>query len=120
MDRYLSVDALNEIVDLHHTRSVSSKIDKKLASTSSSHLGTCSSLDLPSVEKENLGLVTRAQDESLASSSSTNKQISREGYKIIGRSTTGLTEDKFGSFRGFPPHDISEIKRGESKNRHRT
>src|SRR6266568_6805120 len=111
MDRYLSVDAMNDIVDLHHTRSVSSKIDKKLTSTSSSHLGTCSSLGLPSVEKGNLGLVTRTQDESLASSNSRNEQIYCEGNKIIGQSTTGLSDYKLKSSRRLPPHDISEITR---------
>ena len=117
MDRYLSINALDDIVGGHLTRSVSNKVDllRQGKGTSSFHLGACSSLDPPSVEKGNLGLVTRAQDESLASSNSTNEQISFEGNQIIGQSTTGLTEDKFGSFRGFPPHDISEIKRGKSK-----
>src|SRR6266568_2612715 len=119
MDRYLSVDALNEIVGLHRTRSVTSKIeDLKNGSTSSSHLGTCSSLGLPSVEKGNLGLVTRAQDESLASSNSTNEQIYCEGNKIIGQSTTGLSDYKLKSSRRLPPHDISEITREGGKNRH--
>ena len=119
MDRYLSVDALNDIVDLHRTRSVSNKFEsQKKESTSSFHLGTGSSRDLPSVEKGNLGLVTRAQDESLASSNSTNEQIYFEGNKISGQPTTNLSDYKLKSSRRLPPHDISEVTREGGKNRH--
>src|SRR6266496_6403509 len=120
MDRYLSINALDDIVGGHLTRSVSNKVDllRQGKSTSSFHLGACSSLDPPSVEKGNLGLVTRAQDESLASSNSTNEQIYFEGNKISGQPTTNLSDYKLKSSRRLPPHDISEITREGGKNRH--
>src|SRR6266581_5107982 len=125
MDRYLSVDALNDIVDLHHTRSVSSKIDKKLVSTSSSHLEESNFRCPPCVEKErDEGQVTRTQGGFLVSPDSTKKNAlgkfknETEGNKFMAVSPTELSHVRSNIPRGFPLAVSTKITPREGKIHH--
>src|SRR6266581_2322865 len=125
MDRYLSVDALNDIVDLHHTRSISSKIDKKLASTSSSHLEESNFRCPPFVEKESdEGQITRTQGGFLVSPNSTRKNAlgkfknKTEGNNFMAVSPTALSHVRLNIPRGFPLAVSTKITREGGKNRH--
>src|SRR6266496_2174120 len=125
MDRYLSVDALNDIVDLHHTRSISSKMDKKLASTSSSHLEESNFRCPPFVEKESdEGQVTRTQGGFLVSPNSTRKNAlgkfknKTEGNKFMAVSPTALSHVRLNIPRGFPLAVSTKITPREGKIHH--
>src|SRR6266568_8204980 len=118
MDRYLSVEALDKVVEGHLTRSVLKSLD-----TSSLHLEESNLHCPPLVKKGMKGQVARAQEEFLVNSNLTKKEFLRvqnltEGNNFVDFPTTMIVEKEANSTRGFPPSDNEEITREEGKNHH--
>src|SRR6266496_943051 len=121
MDRYLSVEALDKVVEGHLTRSVLKAFD-----TSSLHLEESNLHCPPLVKKGMKGQFARAQEELLVNSNLTKKEFLRgqnltEGNNFVSFPTTVIVEKEANSTRGFPLSDNEEITRGEGKgkNHHR-